>query len=376
MSSATRLTGWKNEAPTGITSVVIAHTNMEASHFPAVHWAPHDSQLLSPEHIPGGAYKPILVSSPGGLSTPVSQSYFGPLHAAPSQWGDLLVTQPIISPQVPDPDFITLQSPVPFGERLPDSFLFQVNQVPDIWDCNFGDVENLGTASMSQSSTMTFMGTNNDYTNDHKLLMEDDPFPRSSRDHGYLAPGSDTICQECEVQFTTKASLNHHTKETQHTPYQCICKATFTRLDVLDRHIQVFSSDATIYCPYCQNTPKSFGRQDHLTQHLRGFHNMDIIADTNSVQQPRPPRRPKKRLYCSHDDCWDVEDPETLPSSSRLRRPSFQGQKQLTSHLREVHDECLFPCPVESCARKGRKGFFRNRDLQKHMRDHHSRSAH
>lgn len=92
-------------------------------------------------------------------------------------------------------------------------------------------------------------------------------------------------CYQCGLQFTNKASLNSHTKKTRHTPYICSCNATFSRLDVLDRHIQAFTSNASISCPYCQTKPKSFGRQDHLTQHLRGFHNMDIITHPNNTSR-------------------------------------------------------------------------------------------
>ena len=192
--------------------------------------------------------------------------------------------------------------------------------------------------------------------------------------HGHLAAGSEMTCQECEAQFTTKASLRLHTHETQHAPYRCLCEATFTRLDVLDRHIQVSNSETVFTCPYCQTKPKSFGRQDHLTQHLRGFHNMDLVGGVGEDTSLRPSRRPKKRLLCTHEDCMDMENEGTVPSPSGPRRPSFQSQKQLTSHLREVHDECPFPCKAAGCARKGRKGFFRNRDLLKHSKDHHSRS--
>ena len=229
--------------------------------------------------------------------------------------------------------------------------------------------------SMSQASSMNFLSPKNDYTNENNPEVECGLSSTSRQSHGYHAPGLTTMCQECEAHFTTKASLRLHTHETQHAPYRCFCEATFTRLDVLDRHIQVFNSEAVFTCPYCQSTPKSFGRQDHLTQHLRGYHNMDIVVGVGEGAPIRPSRRLKKRLLCPHEDCMDFENEETAPSPSGLRRVSFQSQKQLTSHLREVHDECPFPCKAASCARKGRKGFFRNRDLLKHSKDHHSRSC-
>jgi hypothetical protein len=46
-------------------------------------------------------------------------------------------------------------------------------------------------------------------------------------------------------------------------------------------------------------------------------------------------------------------------------------QKDLTKHLREVHDESLNPCDFPGCGRVGKKGFFRKRDLLKHQKDYH-----
>lgn len=236
----------------------------------------------------------------------------------------------------------------------------------------------MGNVSLSKPSQIRYIPPTNtdhtDQTNDENTPMDEGVSPNSSQAHGHLVSDLEISCQECGLRFTKKASLSLHTKRTRHSPYLCKCKATFSRLDVLDRHIQAYTSEASISCPYCQTNPKSFGRQDHLTQHLRGFHNMDIVKDLDYNQRIRPVRKLKKKIYCLHVDCWDLEDSEGSSSPLQRRRRSFQTQSHYTSHLREVHDESLFPCTAVGCARKGGKGFFRSRDLLKHTRDHHSRS--
>lgn len=53
---------------------------------------------------------------------------------------------------------------------------------------------------------------------------------------------------------------------------------------------------------------------------------------------------------------------------------TFQTRGELTRHLREVHDESPFPCQERGCPRIGGKGFFREKDLLRHVEDHHTSS--
>ncbi|KAH7354632.1 hypothetical protein BKA65DRAFT_226348 [Rhexocercosporidium sp. MPI-PUGE-AT-0058] len=211
-----------------------------------------------------------------------------------------------------------------------------------------------------------------DHTNNENVPMVAGDSSSSNQAHGYLTLELEIGCQECRLQFSSKASLNLHTKKTHHSPYCCKCSDVFSRLDVLDRHIQGHNLNAAIPCPYCQH-PKLFARQDHLTQHLRGFHSMDIVIDASKNQRVRPVRKLKKKRYCSHIDCWEVEDSYGPPSRSQPPRRSFKTQSNYTDHLREVQDKIMFPCTAPGCARKGGNGFFRNKALLKHARDHHSR---
>src|SRR6266536_5533010 len=48
-------------------------------------------------------------------------------------------------------------------------------------------------------------------------------------------------------------NLHRHRKEHQHQPYACECGSLFSRQDVLDRHLDGFSTDAPRYpCIFCR----------------------------------------------------------------------------------------------------------------------------
>lgn len=236
--------------------------------------------------------------------------------------------------------------------------------------------QSLMLASSSNDATDKSKGSHSHHIIDCDPVVEPVDSPASDSSHGHLRPGTEMTCQECDTQFATKASLQNHVKETQHAPYICMCTKTFSRLDVLNRHTQIFNPEVSFPCPYCQKYrgPRSFSRRDHLAQHLRGFHNIESLIDPEQTSMSLPVPRLKKNLTCPHEDCLYHEGSgfEISMSGPRVQRPSFQSQSEYTSYLREVHDESLFSCMALGCARKGGKGFFRKRDLLKHMQDHHS----
>ncbi|KAE9369755.1 hypothetical protein N431DRAFT_53088 [Stipitochalara longipes BDJ] len=86
------------------------------------------------------------------------------------------------------------------------------------------------------------------------------------------------VCNQCSQPFPHKSALDKHAKQTRHKAHACSCGITFTRFDVLNRHVQSFNPKTVYPCSYCSKYTgmSAFTRRDHLTQHLRGFHKIEI----------------------------------------------------------------------------------------------------
>jgi hypothetical protein len=188
----------------------------------------------------------------------------------------------------------------------------------------------------------------------------------STQVHGSCYDDLSPSCQACGLAFLTKAAVNQHAKQTQHSPYRCHCGKTFSRIDVLSRHVQTFQSSSRFPCPHCEKFAgiKGFARRDHLIQHLRVYHRIQVHLE-GTVKSPTEYTVRRMHLSCPHQDCLSHPD-TTLPGSQ-----IFESQSELTKHMRAVHNECLFPCTETGCSRVGGKGFFRKRDLLEHQRTHH-----
>jgi hypothetical protein len=179
------------------------------------------------------------------------------------------------------------------------------------------------------------------------------------------------VCNECSLHFADDSALDFHTRQTQHGPHACICGVTFTRLDDVDRHLQTFNPMMLYPCSYCNkhSGPNSFKRQDHLSQHLRGYHNIDSLVKSPDHGKRKPPKNPKaSKLSCPHVDCPYHQDTPTLDRENT--RKYFDSRKDFTEHLREIHDESPYSCDFPRCGRIRGRGFFRRRDLLKHQKYH------
>lgn len=191
--------------------------------------------------------------------------------------------------------------------------------------------------------------------------------------HGRATTPTPFDCVECDISLHSKAALLYHAKEKQHQPYACECGSRFSRLDVLNRHLQSVGVGGPQYpCRYCRRYRGSngFRRRDHLTQHIRNYHHLEINDDYEGFSTFR---RQLDFPICSHPDCPQYRDESfnTLPRTSQAATKPFDSRAAYTKHLREEHNECTFPCDVQGCDRIGRRGYFREKDLIKHRRDLH-----
>ncbi|GAW14797.1 hypothetical protein ANO14919_042000 [Xylariales sp. No.14919] len=78
-------------------------------------------------------------------------------------------------------------------------------------------------------------------------------------------------------------------------------------------------------------------------------------------------------LTCPHVDCeaYRGDAFETLPWKDQTERRPFQKHSDYNKHMREIHKESAFSCPVSGCERAGVKGYMREKDLMKHLADKH-----
>lgn len=155
------------------------------------------------------------------------------------------------------------------------------------------------------------------------------------------------------------------------------CDSTFTRLDVMNRHYLIHAADTKRYpCPHCKKYKGKYGfkRKDHLTQHLRGYHHIgvdDVKSEGRSCpRRDCPEYRGDVRTDGSRKYVWDLSASRivlsVLPDDH-----AFAKSSEWAKHMRTVHNETLFPCPVSGCNRVGAKGWFRGRDMVKHIEKTH-----
>jgi hypothetical protein len=185
--------------------------------------------------------------------------------------------------------------------------------------------------------------------------------------HGHL-------CHECKTPFGNHFDINNHARETGHNAYQCTeCDATFSRLDVLGRHRQDHRPLVEKYsCTHCKKwrAPNGFTRKDHLTQHLRNYHHLQIDNPQSRDFHWYVVTDPGFFKYCLHQGCSLFREDSEARRSWHFR-PLFASRSAFTAHMRKEHDESIFQCTHTGCPRVNGKGFFRKRDLTKHMRKEH-----
>ncbi|KAI1278632.1 hypothetical protein F5Y07DRAFT_65156 [Xylaria sp. FL0933] len=195
------------------------------------------------------------------------------------------------------------------------------------------------------------------------------------RDHHAVWDDLTIACAECNETFQDETKLLKHARHQKHSPYACFCGIKFTRNDVLTRHVQSFTKESAKYpCTFCKRHrgKTAFRRRDHLVQHLQGYHKMEP-EEINDISPPTFRPQSRQILTCPVADCEAYRDDafKALPWKKQIEGRPFQKQSDYNKHMRDVHKESAFPCPVGSCDRVGAKGYMREKDLIKHLADKH-----
>ncbi|KAK1597649.1 uncharacterized protein LY79DRAFT_351241 [Colletotrichum navitas] len=197
--------------------------------------------------------------------------------------------------------------------------------------------------------------------------------------HGHVQLDHPLTCAECTMKFCSKAKLEGHANEAQHSPFACICGKTFARLDVLNRHLDCLGSDLPKFpCQFCKRHrgKDGFRRRDHLLQHIRGYHKfeaegkIDCILPSRRGEHLAPP-------VCSYQSCPKYRDNSftKLGVEEQQRTKPFASQSEYTKHMKTAHNFTPFPCTMSGCNKTGSKGYVREKDLINHRKKEHPDAA-
>ncbi|KAK8006239.1 hypothetical protein PG991_012536 [Apiospora marii] len=189
--------------------------------------------------------------------------------------------------------------------------------------------------------------------------------------HSQVEPHGLHTCAECGEPFKNRTQQQAHGDNSQHSPFVCACGATFSRVDVLHRHIDGYAKEGPRFpCKFCKfhRGKHGFRRRDHLVQHLRGYHKFD----DEEVGKVCPKTKNLKALSiatCPHRGCEFFRDEsfQKLAWVEQILQKPFPNQATFTKHLKEVHSQTPFPCDFEGCDKVGAKGYVREKDLMKHL---------
>lgn len=187
-------------------------------------------------------------------------------------------------------------------------------------------------------------------------------------------------CDECGEFFERSYQINNHIRATDHAAYKCLfadCQATFTRQDVMLRHQLGHAKNPVKYsCTHCKKwrSPNGFKRLDHLKQHLKNYHHIEDSSIDHFNGSGSEPKDPAFFLYCPHQKCplfREVTNYDWGKRGAIQEEHLFKSRSDFTTHLRKEHDDSIYPCTVNGCKRIGGKGYFRKRDLKKHVTKAH-----
>ncbi|KAK8087168.1 hypothetical protein PG994_002142 [Apiospora phragmitis] len=188
--------------------------------------------------------------------------------------------------------------------------------------------------------------------------------------HSQIEPNGKLTCAECGQTFESRNQQQSHANDSQHSPFLCTCGTTFSRVDVLQRHIDGYAQDALKFpCKFC-NTDFDAGTI------------CSSISEDGTVLTTRKPDKPVQALEtirilqlptCPYRGCEFFRGAsfQTLSWTEQLTQKPFANQSSFTKHLKDIHKQTPFPCNVEDCDRVGDKGYVREKDLMKHRSAKH-----
>ncbi|KAI3341659.1 hypothetical protein F4824DRAFT_322314 [Ustulina deusta] len=95
--------------------------------------------------------------------------------------------------------------------------------------------------------------------------------------------------------------------------------------------------------------------------------------EINNVCPPTSRVQSRQILVCPHVGCEAYQDDafKSLPWREQFEGRPFKKQSDYNKHMRDIHKESAFSCPVGGCDRVGPKGYMREKDLIKHLADKH-----
>ncbi|KAN0119341.1 hypothetical protein V8E51_001549 [Hyaloscypha variabilis] len=175
-------------------------------------------------------------------------------------------------------------------------------------------------------------------------------FMRDHQDFKYL-------CAQCGTGFDTISQLDDHGQETMHSAYVCRypeCTSEATRSAEMSRHHLTHRKSTPRHaCPHCRKYrgENGFKRKDHLRQHIRNYHHIDVDGDQAMVSDPI-------MHSCPFEGC------------DKTGFNAFDNVKLLKVHLKKDHPS-PYQCSYPGCHRIGTNGWMRERDMVKHMKKDH-----
>ncbi|KAK1850094.1 CROL alpha [Colletotrichum chrysophilum] len=161
--------------------------------------------------------------------------------------------------------------------------------------------------------------------------------------HRRLETSHPFSCAECKEVSKSKAKLQQHAIEAQHSPFAC-------------KH----------------RRKNGFKRRDHLVQHIRGYHKFEADEKLGDIL---PSRRGKHGIppVCPYPGCEFHRGDffKYLSAEEQRSTKPFSTQAEYTKHMKEAHDFTPFPCNVAGCIKTGKKGYSREKDLINHRKKEH-----
>jgi len=95
-----------------------------------------------------------------------------------------------------------------------------------------------------------------------------------------------------------------------------------------------------------------FKRKDHLRQHIRNYHHIDVDGDEAPSNE-------------------SVGHPCTFEGCDKTGFTAFETDKLMKDHLKKDHPS-PYQCSYSGCHRIGTNGWMRERDMVKHMKKDHN----